>query len=271
MLIATQAMFGCSLENGEETVGTVKDLFFDGQTWIVRYLVVDTGSWLSGRRVLMPPDVVEQKDWPNRRLWVPLTKEQAEKCPPVETHLPVSRRKEAEQVQYLVWNPAGVIAVAPVATASGRSDDGAQSDRDLRSAKELTGVTILTGYQVEAIDGHFGHVAGLIVDDEAGEAGTWEIRYLLVDTQKWLPGKKVLVASRWTESIDWETQVVRVGLSRETIKNSPEYDAEAPVNRRYEEILYDYYGQPKYWAGHGRTTSDVAGERPSPGNSPESS
>ena len=271
MLIATQAIFGCSLENGEEQVGTVRDLFFDGQTWIVRHVVVDTGSWLSGRRVLLPPSVVEQKDWPNRRLWVPLTKKQARECPPVETHLPVSRRKEAEHVQYLVWNPAGAIVEAPVATASGRSNDDAQADRDLRSANELTGVTVLTGYQIEAVDGYFGHVAELIVDDEAGEPGMWEIRYLIVDTQKWLPGKKVLVASRWAESIDWGTQLVRVGLSRETIKNSPEYDADVPVNRRYEEVLYDYYGKPRYWIAHESTTSDVTGERPSLGDSPESS
>ena len=94
MLIATQAIFGCSLENGEQTVGTVKDLFFDGKTWIVRHLVVDTGSWLSGRRVLLPPSLLEQRDWPNRRLWIPLTKEQVKDCPPVETHLPVSRRRD---------------------------------------------------------------------------------------------------------------------------------------------------------------------------------
>jgi len=253
MLIATQAIVGCSLENGEETVGTVKDLFFDGQTWIVRHLVVDTGSWLSGRRVLLPPSLVEQKDWSHRRLWVPLTKEQVKDCPPIETHLPVSRRKEAEQAQYFVWNPVGVILQPPASGASDRNEEDTQVNADLRSARELTGITVLTGYQVEALDGYFGHVAELIVDDEAGEPGTWEIRYLIIDTQKWLPGKKVLVASRWAESIDWGTQLVRVGLSRETIKNSPEYDAETPVNRRYEEILYDYYGKPKYWIAHERT------------------
>ena len=270
MLIATQAIFGCSLENGEQTVGTVKDLFFDGKTWIVRHLVVDTGSWLSGRRVLLPPSLLEQRDWPNRRLWIPLTKEQVKDCPPVETHLPVSRRKETEQPQYFVWNLVGVITEITASAALAGSDADEQADRDLRSANELTGATILTGYQVEADDGYFGHVADLIVDDETGASAKWEIRYLIVDTHRWLPGKKVLIAAKWAKSIEWEARLVRVGLSREAIKNSPEYDAATPVNRRHEEILYDYYGKPKYWIGHARTTSDVAGQSPSPANGPES-
>jgi stress response protein YsnF len=36
-------------------------------------------------------------------------------------------------------------------------------------------------------------------------------------------------------------------MTRDQIKNSPEFDPAAPVNRAYEERLFDYYGRPKYW------------------------
>jgi hypothetical protein len=69
---------------------------------------------------------------------------------------------------------------------------------------------------------------------------------MVVDTQNWWPGKKVLVAPRWIDRVSWSDSKVYVDLSRETIKNGPEYHPEA-LNRKYEETLYDYYKRPKYW------------------------
>lgn len=81
-----------------------------------------------------------------------------------------------------------------------------------------------------------------VVDDE-----TWVIQYIVVDTRNWLPGKKVLVAPAWIEKVEWTESRVYMDLYEETIKNSPEYDPSAPVNREYEERLYDFHGRPKYW------------------------
>ena len=74
------------------------------------------------------------------------------------------------------------------------------------------------------------------------------MRYLVVDTRNWLPGRKVLVSPDWVDAVDWSERKVHVGLTKEGVENSPEFDPNAPVNRRYEEMLYDYYGRPKYWA-----------------------
>lgn len=110
------------------------------------------------------------------------------------------------------------------------------ADPHLRSAREVI------GYHIQAKNGDIGHVEDFIVDDEA-----WAIRYMVVDTQNWLPGKKVLVAPVWIESIHWAEAKVRVTLTRAKIKKSPEFDPAAPVNREYEDRLYDFYGRPKYW------------------------
>jgi hypothetical protein len=98
------------------------------------------------------------------------------------------------------------------------------------------------GYHIQADDDRVGHV-----EDFIGETDEWKIRYMIVDTKNWLPGKKVLVAPLWIETVNWADRLVRVNLKSESIKNSPEFDYSAPVNREYENRLYDYYGRPGYW------------------------
>ena len=114
--------------------------------------------------------------------------------------------------------------------------DKASGDVHLRSAQEVR------GYHIQGSDEAIGHVEDFIVDDE-----TWEVRYLVIDTSNWWFGKKVLVAPHWASRISWEERKVYVDLSRQAIKNSPEWNATAAVNREYEARLYDYYGRPVYW------------------------
>jgi sporulation protein YlmC with PRC-barrel domain len=98
------------------------------------------------------------------------------------------------------------------------------------------------GYHIHANDGDIGHVEDFIFDDK-----TWIIRYMVIDTRNWLPGKKVIVSPEWITDIDGEESKVYVNLSQAEVRNSPEFDPSAPVNREYETRLYDYYGRPKYW------------------------
>jgi hypothetical protein len=98
------------------------------------------------------------------------------------------------------------------------------------------------GYHVQAKDGMTGHVEDLIADDES-----WSIRYLVVDTHNWLPGRKVLVDPSWADQVEWAERKVYVDMTREMVNNSPEFDPSAPVNREYEVRLYDFYGRPEPW------------------------
>jgi hypothetical protein len=114
---------------------------------------------------------------------------------------------------------------------------------ELRSGENhLSSVHEVTGYHIRASDGEIGHVEDFIVDDE-----TWTVRYMVVDTHKWLRGRKVLLAPTWIDSVDWTKNKVIVNLTKGQVKNSLEYNPSAPVNRAYEARLYDYYGRPKYW------------------------
>ena len=97
------------------------------------------------------------------------------------------------------------------------------SDSHLRSS------AVVTGYHVEATDGEIGHVDGFVLDDE-----TWAIRYIEVATRNWFPGKKVLVSPEWIDGVSWEESKVRIALTREAVKEAPEYLLTKPMTREYE-------------------------------------
>ncbi len=67
-------------------IGDVEELYFDDEQWAVRYIVVNNGSWLSGRQVLISPFSVTQVDRDNRKLHLCLTQDRVEKSPNIDTH-----------------------------------------------------------------------------------------------------------------------------------------------------------------------------------------
>ena len=264
MLRAAKEVIGYTIRAlDDDNVGHVNDFYFDDKAWVIRYLVADTGGWLSGRKVVISPLALGKPDWAQQALPIKLTKEQIEDSPGIELEKPVSRQHEVALHEYYGWAPYWTTMSQPVSVPRPmpvyfgplvpaeadkpyeekvierqEPEDVADSDYDphLRSMKEVS------GYNVQARDGEIGHVETFIVDDDS-----WSIMYLVVDTGNWLPGKKVLVALGWIEAVNWAEQTIEIDLQRETIKNGPEYDPHEPVNRELEMRLYDYYGRPVYW------------------------
>ena len=66
-------------------IGTVEQLYFDDETWAIRYLIVEPGGWLGGRRVLISPISVVHTDWQAKRLDVALTIRRVENSPDINT------------------------------------------------------------------------------------------------------------------------------------------------------------------------------------------
>jgi hypothetical protein len=200
--------------------------------------------------VLISPFSILRADWGAKRLDVALTKTQVENSPDILTHQPVSRRHEAAYNQYygypyywggpFLWgpalDPAGLTLPTTSSDAIENRTESESADSHLRSSEAVT------GYSIEAPDGEIGHVDGYVVDDRA-----WAIRYIEVATRNWWPGKKVLVSPAWIERVSWPESKVHVGLSREAIKDAPEYAESTPVTREYESKLYNHYGRPPYW------------------------
>ena len=257
MLTNAAHLKGISIRATDGEIGTVDQFYFDDDTWAIRYLTVETGGWLGGRLVLISPFSLAHTDWQESRLDVALTKKQVENSPDINTHQPVSRQHEAAYLGYYgypyywggpnLWGPAfypaglAIPAIASTEAMAARIERES-TDSHLRSAEAVT------GYSIEAADGDIGHVDGFVVDDEA-----WAIRYIEVATRNWWPGKKVLVSPAWIERVSWPESKVHAGLSREAIKDAPQYLESMPITREYENRLYLHYGRPPYWlheAGH---------------------
>jgi hypothetical protein len=263
MLRNAKDLHGFTIRATDGELGTVDHLYFDDETWAIRYFTVETGGWLGGRPVLISPMSVIQTEWQARRLDVALTKKQVEDSPDIDTHQPVSRRHEALYNRYYgypyywggpyLWGAAPYPAdvMMPPMIPLDALEEGIKSqsaDSHLRSAADVT------GYSIEAVDGEIGHVDGFLVDDEA-----WAIRYIEVATRNWWPGKKVLVSPAWIERVSWADSKVYTGLTREAIQNAPEYVESASITREYENRLYFHYGRPPYWVHEAQSSLALSG------------
>lgn len=110
----------------------------------------------------------------------------------------------------------------------------------------LRSVDQLRNYVLAAKDGNIGRCKDFLFDDI-----DWTIRYMVADTGKWLPSRKVLVSPISLGEPDWKSQRFPVKLTKEQIKECPPLDANAPVSRQYEMSWFEYYGWPYYWTGGG--------------------
>ena len=248
MQYSVKDLKGYAIGATDGDIGKLDDFYFDDESWTIRYLVAETGNWLMNRKVLISPFAIGKADLSKKRLNVTLTKKQVEESPSIDTDKPVSRQHEASYLDYYgypyywigpyLWGPITYPRLSGVAQ---KRNEEVRALRKEANDLHLRSVSKVTGHHIEATDGHIGHAEDFIIDGE-----TWEIRYMVVDTQNWWPGKKVLVAPLWVSRVSWSDSTVYVDLSREMIKNGPEYHPKA-LNRKYEETLYDYYKRPKYW------------------------
>jgi hypothetical protein len=237
------------LKARDDEFGRVLDFLIDDEYWTVRYMVANTGRWLPGRKVLISPVSLKEPDWESREFAITMTREQIEDAPALETDAPVSRKYEMDwhdTVGYpYYWGFSYPWAYGPTPWDLMKADQvrGNSIDRDIGEGESaLRSVEEVRHYRVSASDGDIGHVDDFIMDDE-----TWAVRYMVVDSRNWLPGQKVLVAPDWLGTIDWASSSIETTLSCEAIKASPAYDPSAPINRDYEQRLFDYYGRPAYW------------------------
>jgi hypothetical protein len=265
MLLNTTDLEKYTITATDGDIGQVKDLYFDDHAWVVRYLVVETGSWLSNRKVLISPVSIENADWLERTVPVSITKEQVRNSPNIDTDIPVSRQNEAQYMGYYgysgYWGGAGMwgggmYPYAMVPGYAGYGVDRVEREREmedyLRSERarhrnddpQLRSCNAVVRYHLHATDGEIGHVCGFLLDGQ-----TWAIRYLIVDTSNWWMGHKVLVAPEWISGVHWSDNTVSVDLSRESVKAAPVYDPHtAAWSLELDRDLYRHYGRKSYWS-----------------------
>jgi PRC-barrel domain len=250
-----------AIRASDGAIGHVKDFYIDDQAWVIRYFVVETGSWLSSRKVLISPISIGHPDWPGKELSVSITREQVKNSPDIDTEKPVSRQHEIDYLGYyaypVYWGGPGLWGagthpnlmmpefVSTPSVVQPQVDNilaDAPASRHHGGDPHLRSCNMMFSYHIHATDGELGHVQGLLVDEQ-----TWAIRYIIVNTSNWWLGHQVLIAPQWIKDVSWIEGMVSLNLTRQKIKDAPPYDPANQVNRTHEVSIYKHYGNMAYW------------------------
>jgi hypothetical protein len=205
MLNKAKSLTGFTLECLDGKIGKVKEFIFDDKLWTVRYLVADIGNRFTDRQVLISPQALGAVMRDEQQIIINLTKKQIEDTLSQDSEI-LKKCTQGLKARDFLW----------------------------RNTHDVS------GHQIQAADGKVGHVDDFIIDDEM-----WEIRCLVVDTRNWWPGKKVLVSSKWIERVSCRERKVFVNLSRESIKQSPQYTEKSLMARDDETGLHQHYKRVK--------------------------
>jgi hypothetical protein len=226
-LYPTNFLRGRSLHATDGEIGQCTDFLFDDFHYTIRYLVVDTSKWLPGRKVVISPAAVDHQALLNRdgNIRVRLTREQIQDSPSLDEHLPVSMKVEAHLSTYYGWPvywsgpyPWGLSEAVPAIginehALAAEIDAIENDDSRLRSAIEVM------NYHIQTLDGELGHV-----EDFAFGLPDWRIKYMILDTRNWLPGRKLAIPPEWITEIDATTNTARVNHTRQSLTDCPEID-----------------------------------------------
>ena len=232
---------GYTVRANDGDLGKVERFYFDDLTWTLRYMAIKTKG-ASNRHTLLPVVALEKPVWAKRVFPVNLTMEQVRRSPHIDIECPVSRQYETEVHEYYAyptyWS-SGFLTPGfgmrldpafPVSLQNERlSTEVRKLDPHLRSIRELV------DSRVHATDGHIGHVEDALVNDE-----TWSLRYLIVNTRDWLPGRRVLVSPQWITKMNWTDKDLFVDLTRKAVKESPKYSPAEIMTTEYEHQLLDH-------------------------------
>jgi uncharacterized protein YrrD len=227
---------GNPMEATDGQLGKVEEFYFDDQAWIIVYLVVKTGNWLSGRKVLISPvALIRGVDHPGT-FPVNLTKEQIKNSPDIDTDLPVSRQQEIALHQYYPWQSywgtgfyeGGLWGIVTPPVEDRVPVKVAVGGIHLRSTQAVT------GYHIQTTDGELGYLKDFIFDDQ-----TWHIEFLVIELHSWLSGKKVMIARKHAKEIQWTTSKVLIDLSKQALENSQPYEEQVYPQEEKVDTVFD--------------------------------
>jgi uncharacterized protein YrrD len=228
MMRTIRQLYGKTLAASDGEIGHIEDFYFDDQQWAVRYVIVDTGSWLPGRQVLLSPhafrSILEKED----ALQVILTRQQIEDSPEIASHKPVSRQYEEDYYRYYgwpsywdgggMWGLSGVPATPwpylmpdqQTTTPGAPLSNG--NDPHLRSTQAMN------GYHIQTRDGPIGHLTDYVIDEQS-----WAICQLVIQTGHWFSGKEIVLSPQDVDRISYEQSTVYVSKTKEAISAAPQY------------------------------------------------
>jgi hypothetical protein len=203
---------GFAIKETDGHLGKVLEFYFDDAAWTIRYMVVETGSWLSGRKVLISPVALGKPDMSSRSIPVNLTREQVRLSPDIDTDKPVYRQHEIDLHEHYgwpnYWEP-GFAGMSLNTFNSGKPVSREKPDIQHHDNPHLRSTKHITGYRIHATDGEIGFVRDFIVEDE-----NWKIMQIVVETGEWSHDREFLIAPQWINRVDWGESSVFINRPR---------------------------------------------------------
>jgi sporulation protein YlmC with PRC-barrel domain len=244
-------------------IGHLRDVTFDERTWVVRYLVVDAGTWLANRQVLISPIGIAPINWREQSIPVSITRQQVERSPAFDSLQPLTREHEIEYLGHYrfpfywggtnIWGsetyprdlkvPSVGLDIPPFnLLREEQGDFPARESGVMHQDPALHSAIGLKGCRVVASDGDVGHVTDLVFDED-----TWAIRYLVVETTDWWQAHQLLIAPQSIDKIDWGDITINLSMVRHEVKAFPHHDPSVKVDRHDEVGAAQPHVSPDYW------------------------
>ncbi|MBO1895753.1 MAG: PRC-barrel domain-containing protein [Shewanella sp.] len=257
MLHTLNDLQNLSIHASDGDIGLTKDFYFDDKHWVIRYLVVETGSWLSSKKILLSPISIKEFNQEQKTLAVTISREQVKNSPDIDSEKPVSRQHEVDHMEYYgysqYWGNTGIWGSEPSPnmmapgyySVAPKPDnlDNPEMSADVEAAlsrdndHHLRSSHAVAGYHLDAIDGELGHLQGMLIDID-----TWAIRYLIINTSNWWLGHLVLIAPKSIKEVSWPTSKIYVDMTQQQVKDAPTYDPSVPFDLEHEQNLHTHYG-----------------------------
>jgi len=240
MLRSILSLRNFTMRASDGEIGKVKDFYFDDHTWTLKYLVVETGNWLMGKRVLISTSVLRSPIWDSRTFPVDLTIDQVRHSPDIDTEKPVTRQHEADLYNYYSWPwdggglgfmTSGMVGgvIAPDVPLNERVDKAmhhqeptVNRDKHLRSFKQLY------DFELRTSEKNVGEVHDFLIND-----ADWTIPFVVIETGSWYSGKKILTSTKFVDNIEWASSSVYLLQAESVIKHMPEFDYDNINDRDY--------------------------------------
>jgi len=223
MLNRAKMLKGYKLESLDDEIGRIKEFYFDDQHWVIRYLVADTGNWLTDKLVLISPLALSALNKEQQKIEINLKKKQIEDSPFFDRN--ISWNFEELYYEYYGWPMYwdGPYIWGPYPQIMHYHEKWWIHTQEMKKCNfQLCTTNDVIGHHIHSENIRIGNIEDFIIDDE-----TWVIHYLIIDAQNWLPGKKVIVSPKWIEHISWKESKVFIHLPQKNIKLLPEYSEES--------------------------------------------
>ncbi len=217
-------------------IGKVHDFFIDDSRWHLRYIVVETGSWMSRRRVLLSLAELGATRSELSEFHVHLTCEQVSGAPGIDTDKPVSRQQKfLMNVHYgwpNYWSLDGLILSEAIPTLTNRPTR-IEGDHHQRSFREISSYAIKHG------ENRLGKVEDFVIDD-----ADWSLTNLVLTGGGWLDSRRIAIPASNFEEASWLKRAIFVDLKGSDLSKYEPFNYNHPVDREESFVFCDYHGRP---------------------------